>query len=108
MGPANSLHVSAQGHREGGRGLQRPRGPWTLGGPWARKEPIEISVKTFFFGDHLILTETAVRISKRVARNSQWGAVLGVWERSPQLPEAVCLGAEPQALEILDFFAKIP
>ena len=26
--------------------------------------------------------------TRRVARNSQWGAVLGVWGRIPQLPES--------------------
>ena len=42
---------------------------------------------------------------RRVARNSQWGAVLGVWGRSPQPPEAKGvrgrrfggLGAKPTA-----------
>ena len=32
---------------------------------------------------------------------------MGVWGLSPQLPEAGGLGAEPPALEILHFFAKI-
>ena len=69
---------------------------------------------------------------KRVARNSQWGAMLGVWGRIPQLPEAIGgleakplaagdwesggkapsrrrqrdLGAEPPALENYAFFSK--
>ena len=30
----------------------------------------------------------ATKTVRRVARNSQWGAVLGVWGRSPQPPEA--------------------
>ena len=34
---------------------------------------------------------------RRVARNSQWGAGLGVWRRSPQPLEAGGLGAKPPA-----------
>ena len=57
---------------------------------------------------------------RRIARNSQWGAVLGVWRRSPQPPEAGGLGAKvpaaggtgvrmwsPQHSKILRFLAKI-
>ena len=41
----------------------------------------------------------SLNVTRRVARNSQWGgAVLGVWGRSPQLPEANGgLGAKPPA-----------
>ena len=34
-------------------------------------------------------------IFRRVARNSKWGAALGVWGRSPQPPEAGGFGAKP-------------
>ena len=56
---------------------------------------------------------------RRVARNSLWGAVLGVMGRGPQLPEtngvrgqspqlleAWGLGAEPPALKIFAFFLQ--
>ena len=73
-------------------------------------------------------------VDRRVARNSQWGGLfggsgggapsrrmpVGVWGRSPQLPEAGGLGAKPPAAggtgvwgrspqrsKILHFFAKI-
>ena len=73
-------------------------------------------------------------VTRRVARNSQWGGLfggsggeapsrrrpMGVWVRSPQLPEAGGLGAKPpvaggtgvwgrspQRSKILHFFAKI-
>ena len=52
-----------QGHREEGAGGYNDPGAH---GPYARKGPIKISLKTFFFhffGDHLILTEKTVRIS---------------------------------------------
>ena len=63
-----TVDSSLQGHREGG--TMTP-GPWNLGGPWggrwARKRPIEISVKTFFFfWDHLILTGRTVRILVKI------------------------------------------
>ena len=62
-----------------------------------------------------------INVAKRVARNSQWGAVLWVWGQSPQLPEANgdlrvkppdaggtgAWGRSPQRLKILHFFAKI-
>ena len=63
------LDFPAQGHREGGAGGYNDpgaHGVWGDGpqeGPWARKRPIKISVKSKFFGDHLILTEKTVRIS---------------------------------------------
>ena len=38
---------------------------------------------------------------RHVARNSQWGAVLGVWGRNLQLP-----GAEPLALENFAVFFR--
>ena len=47
--------------------------------------------------------------SRRVARNSQWGAVLGVWGRSPQPPEANGgLGAKPPAAGGWGFGGKAP
>ena len=52
--------LNRQGLREGGQGVQWPRGPW------AEEGPIEIStcgLKTFFFWDHLISTGKIVRIS---------------------------------------------
>ena len=47
-------------------------------------------------------------MTRRVARNSQWGgAVLGVWGQSPQPPEANGdLGARPPALENFAFFCN--
>ena len=40
--------------------------------------------------------QTAKIKSRPVARNPQWGAVLGVWGRIPQQPEANgVLGAKP-------------
>ena len=72
-------HCWSQGHREGGRGVQWPRGPWTLGPMGFRKTadfsgpsrgPIEMTLRNqhvrpedLFFGDHLILTKKNVRIS---------------------------------------------
>ena len=49
-------------------------------------------------------------LSRRVARNSQWGgAVLGVWGRSPQPPEANGgLGAKPPAAGGWGFGGKAP
>ena len=45
---------------------------------------------------------------RRVARNSQWGAVLGVWGQSPQPSKTTGgLRAKPQGSKILLFFAKI-
>ena len=45
------------------------------------------------------------RKSRRVARNSQWGAVLGPWGRSPQPLEANGgLGTKPPALKNFAFF----
>ena len=57
--------------------------------------------------------------TRRVARNSPWGANFWVWGRSlqlpkanggwgrkPQPPEARGLGAEPPALENFAFFCK--
>ena len=73
----------------GGQGVQWPRSPWTLGGPWASKRPlasegpaegpwaqegpIEMTLRNqhvrpedlyfSFFGDHLISSGKTVRIS---------------------------------------------
>ena len=75
--------------RRGGRGVQWPRGPWTLGGPWAsgrslasagpaegpwaREGPIEMTMRSeaedlffCFFGDHLISTAKTTRISVKI------------------------------------------
>ena len=85
------FEIREQSHREGGRGVQWPRDPWTLGGPWggpwasvrplasagptkgpwAREGPIKMTLRNqhvrsedlFFFGDHLISTKKTVRIS---------------------------------------------
>ena len=50
-----------------------------------------------------------VNSRRRVARNSQWGAVLGFWERSPQPPDAnEGLGAKPPAAGGWGFGGKVP
>ena len=64
--------------------------------------------------DHLkqseIRTKNVTSTSRRVARNSQWGgAILGVWGRSPQPPEANGgLGAKPPATGGWGFGGKAP
>ena len=46
---------------------------------------------------------------RRVARNSQWGGVWGVWGRSPQLSEANGgLGAKPPTAGGWGFGGKLP
>ena len=46
---------------------------------------------------------------RRLARNSQWGAVLGVWGQSPQLPKANRgLEAKPPAAKGWGFGGKAP
>ena len=47
--------------------------------------------------------------ARRVARNLQWGAVLGtmgVWGQSPQLPEAQGTGAGAPSAQNFAFFCK--
>ena len=90
--------------------------------------------KTWFIPKKHGKTSSPSSASRRVARNSQWGGLfggsggfapsrrrpMGVWGRSPQLPEAGGLGAKPpaaggtgvwgqspQCSKILHFFAKI-
>ena len=50
----------------------------------------------------LITNQSIIR--RRVARNSQWGAVLGSGGKVPSRRRPV--GAEPPALEIFAFFCK--
>ena len=82
----------------------------------------------------IIFRQFTIPVPRRVARNLQWGGLfggsgggapsrwrpMGVWGRTPQLPEAGGLGAKrlaaggtgvwgqsPQRSKILHFFAKI-
>ena len=50
-----------------------------------------------------------VNSRRRLARNSQWGAVFGFWGRSPQPPDVNGgLGAKPPAAEGWGFGGKAP
>ena len=47
------------------------------------------------------------KVTRRVARNSRWGAVLVVWGRSLQLPEARRFGGgAPSARKFCNFLQK--
>ena len=71
------------------------------------KKAYRSSVPYFLAKIEAYRTVLTYRTVRRVARNSQWGAVWGVWGRSPQPPEANGgLGANPHPLEAGDLGAK--
>ena len=55
--------VGAGPPRGGTGGYNDPGAHGLWGGSWASGRPLASAVKTFFFGDHSILTEKTVRIS---------------------------------------------
>ena len=50
--------------------------------------------------------QSIVVLVRRVARNSQWRAVLGIWGEDPSRRRHKGLGAEPPALKNFAFFCK--